>query len=107
MRDYDSHVLICTSGDCKKHGAKKLRKALKSELREQGMNRDVRVDDVDCLGFCKHGPNVVIYHNENPGGKWYLGLEESDVPEVVSRHLGDGEPVENLVAEFRPRKKAK
>jgi (2Fe-2S) ferredoxin len=62
---------------------------------------DVRIDCVDCLGFCKHGPNVVVY----PGGVWYLGLREEDVPEVVERHLEGGEPVERLAAGFRPRKK--
>ncbi len=65
------------------------------------MGRDVRVDSVGCLGLCKHGPNAVVY----PGGTWYLGLIESDAPEIVEKHLEGGEPVEHLAAEFRPRKK--
>ena len=75
--------------------------ALKEELRSEGMIGDVRVDSVGCLGLCKHGPNVVVH----PGGTWYLGLVEGDVPEIVSRHLKDGEPLQELAAEFRPRKK--
>jgi (2Fe-2S) ferredoxin len=101
VRDHDAHVLICCGGDCKKRGSKDVRKTLKGELRERGMAGDVRVDAVGCLGLCKHGPNAVVY----PGGTWYLGLTEHDVPEVVERHLQDGEPVEELAAEFRPRKK--
>jgi (2Fe-2S) ferredoxin len=96
-------VLVCKGGDCKKRGSKGVRKALKGELRSAGMNRDVRVDSVECLGLCKHGPNAVVY----PGGTWYLGLAEGDVPEIVEEHLADGEPVERLAAEFRPRKKGK
>jgi len=42
-----------------------------------------------------------------PGGAWYLGLVEDDVPEIVEGHLKGGEPVERLTAEFRPRKKRK
>jgi (2Fe-2S) ferredoxin len=103
VRDYDAHVLICKGGDCKKRGFKASRKSLKDELRAQGMNRDVRVDSVDCLGLCKHGPNLVVY----PGGTWYLGVAEQDVPEVVQRHLKNGEPVEHLAAEMRPRRKAR
>ncbi len=61
------------------------------------MKRDVRLDSVDCLGLCKHGPNAVVY----PSGTWYLGLEEDDVPEIVEGHLRDGEPVERLAAERR------
>jgi (2Fe-2S) ferredoxin len=103
VRDYDAHVLVCKGGDCKKRGSKALRGALKDELRAEGINRDVRVDSVGCLGLCKHGPNLIVY----PGGTWYLGVTEEDVPEIVGRHLKNGEPVEHLAAELRPRKKAK
>ena len=94
---------MCGGGDCKKRGSKGVRRALKEELRAAGMNGEVRIDPVGCLGLCKHGPNVVVY----PGGSWYLGLGKEDVPEVVERHLKGGEPVERLAAGFRPRKKAK
>jgi (2Fe-2S) ferredoxin len=103
VRDYDAHVLICKDGDCKKRGSKAVRKSLKNELRAEGIHRDVRVDSVGCLGLCKHGPNLVVY----PGGTWYLGVVEQEVPEIVQRHLKDGEPVEHLAAELRPRKRAK
>ena len=100
VRDYDAHVLVCKGSDCKKRGSKAVRRTLKDELRAEGMNRDVRVDSVDCLGLCKHGPNFVVY----PPGTWYLGVAVQDVPEVVHRHLKDGEPVEYLAAELRPRR---
>ncbi len=100
VRDYDAHVLVCTGGDCTKKGAKNTKKALKSELRAEGLNRDVRVDNTGCLGLCKHGPNVVVY----PEGTWYLGLKDKNVPEVVEEHLKGGEPVERFAAERRPRK---
>ena len=103
VRDYDAHVLVCKGGDCKKRGSKAVRSALKEELRAEGMNRDVRVDSVGCLGLCKHGPNLIVY----PEGTWYLGVTEEDVPEIVGRHLKDGEPVEYLAAVLRPRKRTK
>jgi (2Fe-2S) ferredoxin len=103
VRDYDAHVLVCKGGDCKKRGSKTVRSALKDELRAQGINRDVRLDSVDCLGLCKHGPNLIVY----PDGTWYLGVTENDVPELVREHLKEGDPVEHLAAEFRPRKRAK
>jgi (2Fe-2S) ferredoxin len=96
-------VLVCKDGDCKKRGSKAVRGALRDELRAEDMNRDVRVDSVGCLGLCKHGPNLVVY----PGGTWYLGVLEQDVPEVVQRHLKNGEPVEHLAAEMRPRRRAR
>ena len=96
-------MLVCKGGDCKKRGSRAVRKSLKDELRAEGMNRDVRVDSVDCLGLCKHGPNLVVY----PGGTWYLGVVEQDVQEVVQRHLKNSEPVEHLAAELRSRRRAR
>lgn len=101
VRDYESHIFICKGGGCKKRGAKEVRKVLKNELRAEGMNREVRVDAVDCLGLCKKGPNAVVY----PSGTWYLGLTEHEVPELVEGHLKGGAPVARLSAERRPLKK--
>ncbi|CAN5691180.1 hypothetical protein BH24ACT18_BH24ACT18_21610 [soil metagenome] len=103
VRDYDAHVLVCKGGDCKKRGSKDVQKALKDELRAAGMNRDVRTDSVECLGLCKHGPNAIVY----PSGTWYLGLSGADAPEIVEKHLKNGEPVEHLAAEIRPRKRTR
>lgn len=103
VRDYGAHVFVCTGGDCKKRGAKSTRKALKGELRRAGLLAEVRTDTTSCLGLCKHGPNAIVY----PSGTWYLGLTEHDAPEIVEKHLKDGEPVERLAAEFRPRKRSK
>lgn len=97
IRDYASHVLLCRGKDCKRRGSGEVRKTLKDELRAAALNRDVRVDAVDCLGLCKQGPNAIVY----PGGTWYLGLDERDVPEIVSQHLKDGKPVSHLAAKRR------
>jgi len=107
VRDYESHVFVCTGGDCKKRGAKDTRNALKGGLRSEGIIGEIRIDTVDCLGLCKHGPNVVVYDGARPKGTWYLGLDEDDVPEVVEQHLKNGEPVERLAADRRPRKAKK
>ncbi len=107
VRDYESHIFVCTGGDCKKRGAKDTRKALKDGLRSEGMLGEVRVDTVECLGLCKHGPNVLVYDETDPKGTWYLGLDEDEVQEVVEQHLKWGEPVERLAAERRPRKTKK
>lgn len=100
-------MFVCTGSDCKKRGAKETRKAIKSEVRAEGLLGEVRLDTVDCLGFCKHGPNAIIYDGANPKGTWYLGLRESDAPEVVEQHLKNGEPVERLAAQRGPRKAKK
>ena len=107
IRDYGSHVLVCTGSDCKKRGAKETRKAIKNEIRSESLLGEIRLDTIGCLGFCKHGPNAIIYDGTNPKGTWYLGLDESYAPEVVEQHLKNGEPVERLAARRRPRKAKK
>jgi (2Fe-2S) ferredoxin len=107
VRDYESHVLVCTGSDCKKRGAKETRKAIKSEIRLGGILGEVRLDTVGCLGFCEYGPNAIIYNGTDPKGTWYLGLDESEAPEVVEQHLKRGEPVERLAARRHPRKAKK
>ena len=104
VRDYESHIFVCTGGDCKKRGARDTRGALKDGIRSEGLLGEVRIDTVDCLGLCKHGPNVVVYDGAQPKGTWYLGLDEDDAPEVVEQHLKNGEPVDRLAADRRPRK---
>jgi (2Fe-2S) ferredoxin len=107
VRDYESHVFVCTGGDCKKRGARVTRKALKEGIRSGGILGEVRIDTVDCVGLCKHGPNVVVYDGAQPKGTWYLGLDEDDVPKVIEQHLKNGDPVEHLAAARRPRKAKK
>lgn len=100
-------MLVCTGGDCKKRGAKDIRKALKDEIRSEGILSEVRVDAVGCLGLCKHGPNIIVYDGADPKGTWYTGLDEDEAREVVGQHLKQGEPVERLAAGRRARKARK
>ncbi len=46
-----------------------------------------------CLDRCEQGPVVVIY----PEGTWYTYLDESDIDEIVEKHLVQGEIVERLL----------
>ncbi|TCJ19707.1 (2Fe-2S) ferredoxin domain-containing protein [Rubrobacter taiwanensis] len=83
---YRAHVLVCCGGDCRKRGSKELKKLFKREFRSRGMRR-VRVNEVDCLGLCKRGPNAVIY----PDGSWHTGVGPGQVPGIVARHVSRGE----------------
>lgn len=73
----------------------------------EGILGEVRLDTVDRLGFCKYGPNAIIYDGTDSKGTWYLGLDESEAPEVVEHHLKRGESVERLAARRHPRKAKK
>lgn len=45
-----------------------------------------------CLGRCVDGPICVIY----PDAVWYTYVDETDVQEILTKHLIQGEVVERL-----------
>jgi (2Fe-2S) ferredoxin len=97
---FERHVFICTNqrpeghprGCCNPDASDALQKAFKKALAERGLARRIRANKSGCLDQCEHGPTVVVY----PDGVWYGGVRESDVAEIVDRHLVGGEPVARL-----------
>ena len=69
-------VLVCT--ECK---SKKLLKAVRDEVKSQGLRKRVRVQKCGCLGACKNGPNVVV---SNGKSVLYSGVGPGDAPALVS-----------------------
>jgi (2Fe-2S) ferredoxin len=100
-------VLVCTGSDCKKRGAKETRKAIKSEIRSEGLLGEVRLRHRRLPRAMQARPNAVVYDGVDPKGTWYLGLSKNVAPEVVEQHLKNGEPVERLAAQRGPRKAKK
>src|SRR5512147_1956600 len=94
------HLFVCENrrdpsdprGCCADRGGEAVREALKEELKRRGLKGLVRANAAGCLDACAHGPTVVVY----PEGVWYGHVTPADVPEIVERHLLNGEPVERL-----------
>ena len=93
------HVFVCENvrppddprGCCGLAG-QAVREALKAEVARRGLKRIVRANASGCLDACSGGPSIVVY----PEGVWYGHVTPADVPEIVERHLVNGEPVERL-----------
>lgn len=73
-------------------GSLELRAYMKQRAKELGLN-DVRVNNAGCLERCELGPAMVIY----PDGIWYHYESESDVDEILEKHIIRGQPVERLM----------
>ena len=52
----------------------------------------VRINKAGCLDRCTEGPILVIYPEEI----WYQFIDESDIDEIIERHIIGGEIVERL-----------
>lgn len=94
------HVFVCENerdpsdprGSCGCKGSAAIRDALKRELAERGLKKQVRANGAGCLDACGEGPALVVY----PEGVWYGRVTVEDVPEIVEKHLVGGQPVERL-----------
>ncbi len=104
MSRYRYHIFMCINersaddprGSCTAKGSAKLQELFKTEVKRRGLQAEVRANKAGCLDACEHGPTVVIY----PDGVWYQVKTESDVLEVMDRHIGRGEVVTRLLIRF-------
>ncbi|HHY59269.1 MAG TPA: NADH-quinone oxidoreductase subunit F, partial [Clostridia bacterium] len=93
MEFFRSHILICHGTGCVASGREKLKEALLAELAKRSLDKEVKVVDTGCFGFCRFGPNMVVY----PEGTFYCQVQPEDVPELVEEHFIKGRPLERLL----------
>ena len=93
MEFYRSHILICSGTGCHASGSLPLKDSLEKEITRAGLEKEIRVIETGCFGFCRFGPNMMIY----PEGVFYCGVHQEDVPELVEEHLLKGRVLERLL----------
>jgi (2Fe-2S) ferredoxin len=99
---YQHHVFFCLNErddkdcrpSCGKHGADSAQLHAKQRIKQLGLHGQgkVRINKAGCLDRCEEGPVVVIY----PQGPWYTYVDNSDIDEIIDRHIVKGEIVERL-----------
>ena len=111
MPHYKRHVFVCVneraadhpSGCCKQRGGPLVRDRLKKAITAAGLKDEVRANKSGCLDECEHGVVIVVY----PEQVWYGGVTPEDVPEIVERHLRNGEYVRRLMLPDQPHAKGR
>ena len=93
MELYRSHVLVCGGTGCTSSGSPKLIERFEEQLKEKGLDKEVKVIRTGCFGLCEAGPVVIVY----PEGTFYSRVKVEDVDEIVSEHLLKGRKVQRLV----------
>ncbi len=93
MQIYRSHVLVCSGTGCTAGGSAKLFEEFESQLKENGLENEVKVVKTGCFGLCAEGPIVVVY----PEGSMYCRVQKEDVAEIVTEHLLKGRIVKRLL----------
>ncbi|MCI8600264.1 MAG: NADH-quinone oxidoreductase subunit NuoF [Oscillospiraceae bacterium] len=90
---YRSHVLVCGGTGCTSSGSQQIIEALESELKQSGLENEVKVVKTGCFGLCALGPIMIVY----PEGCFYSEVKTTDIPEIVNEHLLKGRIVKRLL----------
>ncbi len=100
---FEKHIFICVNqrepGAARKscgeaHGLE-IVDAFKKKLKELNLPIKLRAQKAGCLDICDFGQTVVVY----PEGVFYVGVEESDVEEIIQEHIINNRPVQRLILE--------
>jgi (2Fe-2S) ferredoxin len=97
---YHKHIFICTNQraegsarrSCGEGHGMEIVDAFKKKLKEKNLPIRVRAQRAGCLDICDFGQTVAIY----PEGVFYVGVELSDVNEIISEHIMNDRVVERL-----------
>jgi (2Fe-2S) ferredoxin len=100
MSFYKHHVFFCCNQrddgrpSCNDHGSQTVRDYAKAKIKKLGLSGKgkVRINQAGCLDRCEEGPVLVVYPEET----WYTFVDESDIDEIIQKHLIEGEVVERL-----------
>ena len=97
---YDKHIFICinerknsTRSSCGEAHGLELVSAFKEEIKKRDIQLKLRAQKSGCLDICDFGPTVVVY----PEGIFYVGVELSDVNEIIEEHIIHNRPVARLM----------
>ncbi|MBS3732038.1 MAG: NAD(P)H-dependent oxidoreductase subunit E, partial [Desulfobacterales bacterium] len=85
-------LMLCGGTGCHASGSSEVKKALEAELRRQNLDREIRIIETGCNGFCAVGPVMLV----QPEGIFYQQLQPEDVQELVEEHFLKGRPVQRL-----------
>ncbi len=90
---YRKQILVCGGTGCTSSGSKKVIEALESELKKQGLEKEVLVVKTGCFGLCALGPIMIVY----PEGAFYAQATPEGVIRVVDEHIKKGNICKDLL----------
>ncbi|MBN1121850.1 MAG: NAD(P)H-dependent oxidoreductase subunit E [Anaerolineae bacterium] len=90
-QQYRYHICICVAAGCISQNSDAVRDALIAEVEARGLEDEVQVKGVGCMGLCAAGPLVRV----DPDGIVYQSVTVDDVPAILDS-LENG-PVEKLI----------
>ena len=90
---YRVHVLMCGGTGCSSSGSEKIQAKFEEQLKQNGLENEIKLVKTGCFGLCALGPVVIVY----PEGTFYSQVTPGDVDEIVQEHIIKGNIVKRLV----------
>ena len=102
MTHFKHHIFFCLNKRengqqcCSDFNADSIYTYMKKKIKGLDLNGPgkIRVNRGGCFDRCNEGPLLVIY----PEAVWYRYIDESDIDEIIDRHLIEGKVVKRLIA---------
>ena len=88
-----AHVLICAGTGCTSSKSELIAQEMEAQLKEKGLDKEIKVVRTGCFGLCALGPIMIVY----PEGAFYSHVTVEDVTEIVDEHLLKGRIVKRLL----------
>ncbi|MCX7643159.1 MAG: NAD(P)H-dependent oxidoreductase subunit E, partial [Armatimonadetes bacterium] len=88
---YKCCINVCVATGCIMCGSERVKEALEEAVKERGLEKEVLVKGVGCLGLCSAGPMIYI----EPDGIIYHKVSPEDAPAIVQGLIST--PVERLI----------
>jgi len=90
---YRTTLIMCGGTGCRASQCQDVADAIEKEVKEQGLEKDVRLRITGCHGFCEQGPLMVV----EPGNVFYCHVSPDDAGEIITQTVQGGEVVERLL----------
>ncbi|MCS7264810.1 MAG: NADH-quinone oxidoreductase subunit NuoF [Armatimonadetes bacterium] len=88
---YKSCINVCVATGCIMCDSERVKEAIEEAVKERGLEKEVIVKGVGCLGLCSAGPMIYV----EPEGIIYHKVSPEDAPAIVQGLIST--PVERLV----------
>ncbi|MEO6902286.1 MAG: (2Fe-2S) ferredoxin domain-containing protein [Bacteroidia bacterium] len=106
---YNKHIFICVNQraidaprrSCGEAHGLSIVEGFKKKLKEYNLPIKIRAQKAGCLDICDFGQTLVIY----PEGVFYVGVETTDIDEIIKEHIMNDRPVTRLLLETAKQKK--
>jgi NADH-quinone oxidoreductase subunit F len=85
-------ILVCQGTGCVSSNSPEIKDSLVETINAKGLSDKVDVKLTGCHGFCQQGPIVII----EPEGIFYTHIKVKNVEDIITSHIIDGKPVEEL-----------